>query len=282
MMTTMEITINKTDFELSMPIGMSAHDTVFESILPAIEEKKAIVLDSIVGVEGMAYIDTMAQPEYVIKLLKKHICLFGFLSLFRQLDLVLTPTGFGIVNNDNLSPASKQRVDALEGALRTEYVKSKALLVNALRSKEWGDSRQAIDNIRYIYDSYHFFFCGENPALSYVDWNSTQSSIENSDLFLRKKISDKQIDFLLNIIRRNDEENLLKCKALIDAIITFTEVWASSGSLTAKGLPLQRLMRRIENDIETYSLYADSVSYKANHNENFQNTKESSAFIFNG
>ncbi len=36
----------------------------------------------------------------------------------QDLTFVLTPTGFGIVNNQNLSPASRDRVETLRKSVR--------------------------------------------------------------------------------------------------------------------------------------------------------------------
>lgn len=60
-----------------------------------------------------------------------------------QLDLVLTPNGFATVGTQNLSPASKMRVDRLVGGLLSERDKALAQLLHNLPSVEgWPDSPQ--------------------------------------------------------------------------------------------------------------------------------------------
>lgn len=60
-----------------------------------------------------------------------------------QLDHVLTPNGFAIVGTQNLSPASKMRVDRLTGGLLSERDKALAQLLHNLPSVEgWPDSPQ--------------------------------------------------------------------------------------------------------------------------------------------
>lgn len=60
-----------------------------------------------------------------------------------SLDLVLTPNGFGIVSNQNLAPASKDRVERLITKLvaqRDSYIN---LLIDDLRTRaEWQDTEQ--------------------------------------------------------------------------------------------------------------------------------------------
>lgn len=52
------------------------------------------------------------------------------------LDLVLTPNGFGIVNNQNVVPASKERVESLRMSLRYNRDNNLMLLVHALADIE--------------------------------------------------------------------------------------------------------------------------------------------------
>jgi len=53
-----------------------------------------------------------------------------------QLDIVLTPNGFATVGNQNLSPASKMRVDRLVGGLREARDSAINLLLHTLPSVE--------------------------------------------------------------------------------------------------------------------------------------------------
>ena len=60
-----------------------------------------------------------------------------------QLDIVLTPNGFATVGTQNLSPASKMRVDRLVGGLMSERDKALAQLLLNLPSVEgWANSPQ--------------------------------------------------------------------------------------------------------------------------------------------
>lgn len=60
-----------------------------------------------------------------------------------SLDLVLSPTGFGIVNTTSIAPASKERVERLIASLRDCCEASLRVLVAECRkSKEWRDSPQ--------------------------------------------------------------------------------------------------------------------------------------------
>ena len=60
------------------------------------------------------------------------IALRAAYRLIPQLDLVLTPTGFGIVSNQNTAPASPARVNALREGLRQEASIQEDLLIEHL------------------------------------------------------------------------------------------------------------------------------------------------------
>ncbi len=68
---------------------------------------------------------------------------YAFVVAIPSLDLVLTPNGFGVVSNNNVAPASKERVERLINSLHV--IKSQCLtsLLPMLRADvEWHDSEQ--------------------------------------------------------------------------------------------------------------------------------------------
>lgn len=60
-----------------------------------------------------------------------------------SMDLVLTPTGFGIVNSQSLVPASKERVSALMESLRRQSSDARDRLLMMLLKTEWRMSTAA-------------------------------------------------------------------------------------------------------------------------------------------
>ena len=203
--------------------------------------------------------------------------------MLRQLDLVLTPTGFGVVSNDNLAPASKQRVDALEGQLRTQYWRTLAMTLNQLRSENWGATDQARHFINHVYDEYTYFFETHRND-TYIEWNSYQNTIEEAEEMLRTKMGDRQMDDILDAFRRADPNRLEPYREVIACIIRSTDTWAVKGAATLKQPVYRRMMRILdsEDNKETFKLYRESIAYKANHYEPYQNSKDSAGYVFNG
>ena len=279
----MEITITKSDFEEALPVGAAANDSVYESVKPAIERQLSFSNDALLGVAGMQRMEELGEGSTLVNWYKQLVCLSAFLSVLRQLDLVLTPTGFGVVSNDNLAPASKQRVDALEGELRTQYHKTLAMTLNLLRSENWGATEQARHFIGHLYDEYTFFF-ETHPNASATDWNGYQQTIEEAEETLRTRMGDRQMDDILDAFRRGDPNRLEPYRDLISLIVKFTDTWATKGGATLRAPVSHRLMRILDSDDnkEYFKLYRESSNYQANHHEAFKNTKDSAGYVFNG
>lgn len=279
----MEITITKDDFEKSLPVGTSAHEEVFGSVQPAIGRQLEFSNDNLLGTAGMEYMDSLGDSSQLLSWYKQLVCLSAFLSVLRQLDLVLTPTGFGVVSNDNVAPASKQRVDALEAQLRTQYYKVLSMTLNLLRCGTWGVTAQARHFIDHVYDEYTYFF-STHTGSSAADWLSFRQTIEDAEEMLRTKMGDAQMDDILDAFRRRDTARLEHYRDIIGLVVKFTDSWAVRGLATLKQPVSRRMMRVLDDDsnAEYFKLYRESASYKANHYEPYRNTKDSAGYIFNG
>lgn len=67
----------------------------------------------------------------------------SFAAGIPQLDLVLTPNGFGIVSNANVAPASKERIERLIVTLQRRESESLTMLLRHLRrDSDWHNSEQ--------------------------------------------------------------------------------------------------------------------------------------------
>lgn len=274
------IIISKGDFESALPVGASAHDEVFEAVAPECKLQMQMYEIGLLGEEGVRMLSEAQENSVLVSQYKRLVYTSAFLAVFRQLDLVLTSTGFGVVSNDTVSPASKQRVDALEGQLRTAQCKALAMVVNMLRSEAWGKSPQAESYITHLFTSYSFFAYAKSAAVTYQDWQNMRPSIEDSDEFLRSRISDELMDELIDKFRQDKVGSSNVCFKLISLICDFTYTWSRQGVNAARLPVFRHLMRHLEAHPDDFSTYFNSNAYKRNHHETFQNSKDSTAFIF--
>lgn len=277
----MEITISKTDFENALPIGKSASDDVFNMVSTAIETELAHLEKTLLGEAGKQYMEKQGQDSYLMKSYKKTVCVRAFLSVMRQLDLVLTPTGFGIVSNDNVSPASKQRVDALEGQLRTLADKFMAMTVNLLRSENWGATEQARKALPWLYDAYTFYF-DDCPMATWQDWSAIHDSLAEAHETLKTYMGYEMLHTLMDAFRRCDSNVLASYGELRGYCLRVYGTWPANGKATMKTLAWRLLFSELDSDEDKYKLYRESKAYNILHHEKFRNTKDSSGYVFNG
>lgn len=271
-----EMEITKQDFEEILPVATSSHEEVFEKVKPhflsTINDCKAGVLGDV----GTSAIEGEGN-ESLKKTVKELVCLQAFLAVFRQLDLVLTSTGFGVVTTNQVAPASKQRVDALIGHLRDRALLAHGRLLCLLCEVEgWGTSDQARENIDTLFFYFQLLQKMQGPAASHLDWQAAQRLIGEADEALRLKLSNQYMDEILDHVRRcaetaEDKPVIFLCRHIIYHWI--------AGDQESVRLKMRRLLRMLDGDLEHYSTYAEH-GYPVNHHENFQNTQDAPAYVF--
>lgn len=270
----MEIT--KIEFEKIVSVATSSHVEVYEKVEPhftsTLDECRAGVLGDV----GTSAFEGEGN-ENLKKAVKKWVCLQAFLSVFRQLDLVLTPTGFGVVSTQQMAPASKQRVDALIGHLRDSVLIADGQLLEELcKVQGWGNTPQALEHIDNLFYDFRMLQKMTGPAVSHLDWQAAQRLICEADEALRLKLSGQYMDELLNHVRCNtvnadDNTVIFLCRHIIN-------LWIA-GDQEAVKLKMRRLLNMLDADLEKYTIYAEH-GYPVNHHEAFQNTKDAPAYIF--
>lgn len=75
--------------------------------------------------------------------LEKMIACHAYMTAIPSLDLVLTPNGFGIVSNQNIAPASHERVDALITSIEAQRDAAiEALILRLSSLSDWRETPQ--------------------------------------------------------------------------------------------------------------------------------------------
>lgn len=268
--------ISKTEFENILSVATSAHMEVYEKVKPhfasAYDECKADVLGDVgtSAAEGTSWL-------VVTRCVKEWVAIRAFLDVFRQLDLVLTPTGFGVVSTQQMAPASKQRVDALIGHLRDSALRVHGQLLTKLCLVEnWGNTVQAKENISTLFFDFRMLQNMSGPAVSHLDWQAAQRLIGEADEMLRQKLSNEYMEELLGHVRcggvtADDHPVIFGCRQIIS-------LWIA-GDHEAVKLKTRRLLDMLDNCPAKYSTY-HQYGYPVNHHETFQNTQDSPAYIF--
>ena len=141
----------KTDEQLRILIPnvlttVEGEPTLIEKLYPYLETAEQWAIDTFVPEEifyEIAEADSLGPYERFRYPLEKLVVCHAYMTAIPSLDLVLTPNGFGIVSNQNVAPASRERVDALITSLESQRDAAIEAFILRLSSRtDWRESAQ--------------------------------------------------------------------------------------------------------------------------------------------
>ena len=272
--------ISKEDFEAAIPVAMTKNNDVYDMLLHFIRKATAEVSKDILGSVGIQAVGEGAS-ERLVSLVKAVICLRAFLPNFRSLDVVLTATGFGVVSTQDTAPASKMRTDALKSQLDIEAKRSECDLLERLFGVAGWNAQpfrsRLVPTLFFHFDFLSKYAGKESPTVN--DWRSAQPLILEADALIRKHIGEEQADAFLDKLTSNA---LTAADMKVVTIIQQLIGMHVCGDKSAEKIYFHRLINTLEGDLENFQAYRDSEAYRYNHFEDYENTKDSGMFLFNG
>ncbi len=278
----MEITYN--DFVAVCPSAMTPETEVFNILKPQFDRKlievRALVTDQIFA--SLDNIEDNVQHEQYERLCNlkqaviRYVCASVFYEAIPHLDLVLTATGFGVVSNQNVAPASADRVVSLRKQVRRQECAYLDEILDFLRPiVDWSLSRGADINSLFWHGSHVRVFGIPQPTRD--DLTQHLPEIRRASETVKQLISPEQYEVLLSA-ERNDsttscEQYLIDlCRAYIATLCI--------GSPKDMFQQRQSILRLIESHPEAYAVYHASPTYQSRHIEIYENKKDDTCFFF--
>lgn len=276
----MNLEITKSDFESAIPAAREPKSKVFEAMTDALQLEVMQLEEQCLGEKGVQAVEEI-QDLTLVNVVKNLVCVRAFLREMRGLDLVLTATGFGVVSTQDTAPASKMRVDALEGQLRRqERLLLGTLLDRLFRVEGWNLQVQRQLQVQTLFYTIQLLetFGGINHPKA-EDWDAAVPVMLSADAFLRKHLGNAYMDELMQQLTSHslsvqNQPVAIMCQMYIGACI------AQNNKL--KEETYMRLINRLEADLSLYQTYAGSEAYRLNHFTPYENHAEDSAFHFVG
>lgn len=276
----MNLEITKSDFEKAVPAAREPKGKIFEVMEDAINYEVVKIESQVLGDVGAQAVEA-GTDDALVQTVKRLACVRAFMNEMRGLDLVLTATGFGVVSTQDTAPASKMRVDSLDGQLRRqERLLLGTLLDRLFRVSGWNQQPQRQWNVQTVFFSLNNLemWAGINHPKP-EDWDMNIPSILAADAFLRKHIGNAYMDELIASMTSyslsdNDALIVIFCQQYIGA-------WIAQNHRLKEEIYM-RLINRLEADLTLYPTYADSEAYRLNHFTPYENHAEDSAFHFVG
>lgn len=269
------IQIDKEKFEKIVLAATSATATVFD-MMP---DRIAISTSKLKSVVFGSAKDMDKLPDEVTIEVERFICMDAFYDAIPGLDLVLTATGFGIVNNQNLSPASKDRVETLRKSVRQSADDAMdAIICRLIGGNEWAESAYARLLINSLfYTGNHLRSYAGKPDAHRSQLLELRPIIAEAEEIIRRRISAVMFVHLLKQIRLDelsDFEQVL-VTTLRNAVGFFIN--KQGGAFKNE---LEVAVNLMENNLSEFQVYTDSEAYKVNHFEYYKNEKDDSCYFF--
>jgi len=111
-------------------VEMKGNPTIFNDALEVAQNE---LTDQIIGEDLETLLESRnANDSRLLKMCQRIIAIDAFLTSAPEMDLVLTDSGFAVINNEQFAPASKDRVQAMIAALRLRLDDAKDKLVSFL------------------------------------------------------------------------------------------------------------------------------------------------------
>lgn len=213
-----------------------------------------------------------------VDLVKRIEALDGFYRAIPFLDLVLTPNGFGIVSNQNVAPASKERVASLRAQTLVERDAAIEQLIKSLKGFEsWCNSIPGKRFGRTVIQSLNIAVeCGEdNPSFHFFMKNHREMQGVQRMIALNF-VSEPVMDRLCHNLLYNTVTDVER--PLIDMVHAF--IVSSLKEEPQKHCELEEMVNYIKNNEADFSEWATSDTALLFNDYSFENVKESKGFWF--
>ncbi|TFU93973.1 hypothetical protein E4T81_05105 [Barnesiella sp. WM24] len=263
-------------FHKVCPAAVEPSGKIFRAVAGFFEETSRRWL-SMVGPGLMA--DIMSQEEYgeVADLMKRFVCLHSLYRAVPQLDLVLTPTGFGVVSSDSMAPASAERVRALRDSLALEAGMAFDATLEALsRIERWRASETAQRMVWTMFPGCRDIADISGKPVNIALRGEWMPEINGAERALACRLSPELMQRLRDGVRCGD---LSDAEAELRGMIKgFVRAWVRhDGSADRMDY---RILEFVESRIGEFPAYAGSQTFRANHFERYENKKDDSCFFF--
>ena len=274
----MEIT--KELFEKFCPVALSPDSQIFDAVSTRFDDNIEFIKSEVLTDELWEIIFGDEPVDYMYQLVnnvRKYVCVSAFLDTLPHLDLVLTETGFGIVSNGNVAPASSDRVERLQKRLLHDKDDAfEEILDAARRDYSWGNSANATRWISSLFwNRLHLRFFNIN-ARTRSELIEKKVEIDSGEAWLKNLISPEFFEEMCEWERHN-AENILGDRAMYLARLCVATYICRPESVS---LQRRLLIGFLEEHPEEFTTYFSSAAYRANHFKPYENKKDDPCYFF--
>lgn len=272
------IIITREEFEKAVHAAAACDETIYEAVLPYITRVWPEV-QRLLLTQGEAALDSNTELS---NLTKSYVCELGFIRALRHLDLVLTDSGFGVVHNDHVAPASAERVAKLEETLWQSADRDKCEMLRILFTLEGWGAETGSDSLlpALLWDRQMAQELIGTGEMTHNDWSSTCAALIDAETMLSMVVGDALISELRTAVRtdaasdiqREAIEKMQRAEAFL--------VRNANNDVKYKKTVKARVIVWFDEHKESFPAYTASKEYIARNSEDYENTANSPAYFF--
>lgn len=262
--------ISQPSFEQYVPAFRDSQPTTFEAVRPMMEHYLSVAREQMAVPEDYAN-----QP-----LLESYVYKNAAAEAIPSLDLILTDSGFAVVSNQNLAPASRERVAALLNSLRRQASDARDLLLLDLCKTNWVSSQQCT-LLRST-----LLWC---PMLARRYGIELKESDPQNDFLIHLQAIEQASEMATNIIGQplmdflianQDEHTGGTAYAIVRENTRKYMAAVVQQNRRATEALRQNLLRMLEREADDLPQYKESSTYRAAHAQGYENKPEDPTFFF--
>lgn len=267
-------------------VSVLANDVEWSDLEPYIKLADTLVKDDILGGELHADIITnIADPAYtdIVDLCRQIIAHRAFYEGIPYLDIVLTANGFAVVSNNNVAPASKERVQKLRtGSLALSDKFTEVLFdyleATAAYHAKWKPS------LAYLRYSDCLIKTAKELALL-SNWEGLRTEYLKTRVDLQTFTATHlhpylSKDLIVQLIVQQNASTLTDPNKVILPKIKQTLGCLIANREREAAILMGDVLAIIDGDLDNYLAYKDSSEYEARLALDYVNTVESTIFVF--
>ena len=266
------MTIDKKTFESVVLSATSSTAHVFDMLQPHLEVTEQNLKSELFGTFDYASVEGL--ESIAIRL----VCLRTYYEQIPHLDLVLTPTGFGVVSNENVVPASADRVKELRKQVKAAYDDAYDDAILAMLGTDWVKSVSGRIQTNSIYNTAHdlrsYACC---PYAHRSDLLERLVQIAEAEEYIRRTISSEFFEVLLEGVRT--KKLSIEYRMLVHELKLAVAGWLH-GNTNVLRMKLANIVNEMEKHIDDYPEYKNSEAYRVKHFEHYQNGKDDTTYFF--
>ena len=255
--------------------------SLFDKVKVDIDLAENWVIQTFVSTKTFDAICGYADDKPIKVITAKLIATEALRRAIPSLDLVLTPNGFGVVSNQNIAPASKERVDRLIASL-TDY-RNKCigeLLPELIGASQWLNLKQCEFFAASLFPNFDKF--NSLDAMDYaVDKWQKYLELREKAIDIENSIAEEFISpQLLETLRKNCISDMLELSQMYVCEAVQYEVLRVLVDKPIRTNKMLSVVNFIRNNPEAFPEWHASETAKLFSPPIFKNKKESRGYFF--